>query len=280
MLRAARGGVRAPPLPARARRRHSTAASPSELRRSYTCVGCFAPYRTPRTAAALVPTPIATGALPPGACPERRCCHWAPSLAVPPHPQDCSAAPAPATTDRSLSDPVMIYDSKPVDEYRPLKKQQPVPAPPLNVAVGRGEAWPCLYSPRVGWAMAASRDRAAGAASAVGPPITNNQARPQGSRAASIPTACAFAHLVLASLCAHLLLTWCAAPKVCVCRRPRPSCRRARMRRRRRRTRRGRRRRTRTCEPLFAAAIAAAGTAAAHRLACGSALPVWMVLGS
>lgn len=32
----------------------------------------------------------------------------------------------------------MIYDSKPVEEYRPLKKQQPVPAPPLNVAVRVG----------------------------------------------------------------------------------------------------------------------------------------------
>ena len=29
----------------------------------------------------------------------------------------------------------MIYDQKPVDDYRPLKKRQPVPAPPLNVAV-------------------------------------------------------------------------------------------------------------------------------------------------
>ncbi|KAI7836314.1 hypothetical protein COHA_009822 [Chlorella ohadii] len=39
----------------------------------------------------------------------------------------------------SLSDPVMIYDSKPVDEYRPLKKQQPVPAPPLNVAAAQAK---------------------------------------------------------------------------------------------------------------------------------------------
>ena len=32
----------------------------------------------------------------------------------------------------------MVYDSKPVEEYRPLMKRQPVPAPPLNVAVRAG----------------------------------------------------------------------------------------------------------------------------------------------
>jgi hypothetical protein len=39
-----------------------------------------------------------------------------------------------------MSDPVLIYDSKPVEEYRPLKKRQAVPQAPLNVEVRRGFA--------------------------------------------------------------------------------------------------------------------------------------------
>jgi hypothetical protein len=39
----------------------------------------------------------------------------------------------------SLSDPVMIYDSKPVEEYLPLKKRQSVPQPPLNVAAAQAK---------------------------------------------------------------------------------------------------------------------------------------------
>lgn len=57
-----------------------------------------------------------------------------------PLPRLLSALHLPHTpaTARSLSDPVMVYDSKPVEEYRPLMKRQPVPAPPLNVAVRAG----------------------------------------------------------------------------------------------------------------------------------------------
>lgn len=36
-----------------------------------------------------------------------------------------------------MSDPVLIYDSKPVEEYRPLKKRQPMPSAPLSRAVSR-----------------------------------------------------------------------------------------------------------------------------------------------
>ncbi|KAL4440151.1 hypothetical protein ABPG75_003152 [Micractinium tetrahymenae] len=37
----------------------------------------------------------------------------------------------------SLSDPVLIYDSKPVEEYRPLKARQPMPAAPLSRAAAQ-----------------------------------------------------------------------------------------------------------------------------------------------
>ncbi|PSC67593.1 sodium channel type 4 subunit alpha isoform X2 [Micractinium conductrix] len=39
----------------------------------------------------------------------------------------------------SLSDPVLNYDQKPVEDYKPLKKRQPVPAPPLNVAAAKAK---------------------------------------------------------------------------------------------------------------------------------------------
>jgi hypothetical protein len=44
-----------------------------------------------------------------------------------------------------LSDPVLIFDQKPVEDYRPLKKRHALPAPPLNVAVRLGPA-ACLAS--------------------------------------------------------------------------------------------------------------------------------------
>ncbi|KAL4438718.1 hypothetical protein ABPG77_006322 [Micractinium sp. CCAP 211/92] len=37
----------------------------------------------------------------------------------------------------SMSDPVLIYDSKPVEEYRPLKKRQAMPAAPLSRAAAQ-----------------------------------------------------------------------------------------------------------------------------------------------
>ncbi|KAL4853402.1 hypothetical protein ACK3TF_005646 [Chlorella vulgaris] len=39
----------------------------------------------------------------------------------------------------SLSDPVLNYDQKPVEDYRPLKKRQGLPAPPLNVAAAQAK---------------------------------------------------------------------------------------------------------------------------------------------
>lgn len=45
----------------------------------------------------------------------------------------------------SLSDPVLIYDSKPVEEYRPLKNRKPAPQPPLNVQVQWG-SWAHFHS--------------------------------------------------------------------------------------------------------------------------------------
>ena len=75
--------------------------------------------------------------------PQPNLCH------PPPRPRRRSHAPAlcsPCLTSLlaftwcSLSDPVLNYDQKPVEDYKPLKKRQPVPAPPLNVAV-RCKRW-------------------------------------------------------------------------------------------------------------------------------------------
>lgn len=87
---------------------------------------------------------------------------------------------------RSMSDPVVNYDARPVEEYRPLKKKQAVPAAPLNVAV----RWPhcgCLLPGwPAGWlgqrsALCSSRRAAAAAAPAA----------TQSSRRHTVPAALA-----------------------------------------------------------------------------------------
>ena len=67
--------------------------------------------------------------------------HPAAAAALPSRPRRPPRPPRPPRTRCSLSDPVLVYDQKPVEEYRPLRKQAAagVPQPPLNVAAAQAQ---------------------------------------------------------------------------------------------------------------------------------------------
>lgn len=158
-------------------------------------------------------------------------------------------------TRRSLSDPVEIYDSKPVEEYRPLKKRQAMPAAPLSRAVSRVSLAPSrLRAPAPhaglrahGLAPLAAGRAACGSLAALSLACVPRFRCRQDAHASEVAAGGAEGcdvNIVHTALAAPPLLPQCSLRP---CRLHRRRCGRAWMRRIA--ARKGRQRRATTCEP-------------------------------